>query len=431
MPSTLLNIALFVAEAAAYFAVMTALFRARRRFGIGLFFCALGAMHFLETYLAAVLYVGLPGGLVVSPGSAILFSGKLVMLLLVYIREDASTVRQPVYGLLFANLLMVGLVWLMRFHVVANVMAGAPPDFRFMDEMGGLMIWGTTLLFVDAILIVLLYEALGRWLSGAQTLRIVASAAAILTFDQVGFYLALHVFGGAPISVFWSGWLAKLAAAAFYGVLTGLYLRLFEARQVRGGRVRLVDVFDILTYRERYEALLRDSGHDAVTGLLDRGRFDRDGELAVNRAAERHRPVSLLIVDIDHFKRINDRYGHAAGDEALRRIAQELGDAVREGDRVYRYGGEEFIVICEGLPHKAALLAGERLRLGISSMVIGGIDMHITASVGVATSPKDGADLRSLFAVADARLYEAKFAGRDRVVGWRAPPPTESVLSFR
>jgi diguanylate cyclase (GGDEF)-like protein len=354
------------------------------------------------------------------------------MLLLVYIREDASTVRQPVYGLLFANLLMVGLVWLMRFHIVASVMAGgAPPDFRFMDEMGGLMLWGTTLLFVDAILIVLLYEALGRWLSGSQTLRIVASAAAILTLDQVGFYLALHVLGGAPLSVFWSGWLAKMAAAAFYGVLTGLYLRLFEGRQVRGARVRLVDVFDVLTYRERYEALLRDSGHDAVTGLLDRGRFDRDGETAMKRAAERHRPVSLLIVDIDHFKRINDRYGHAAGDEALRRIAQELGDAVREGDRVYRYGGEEFIVICEGLPHKAALLAGERLRLGVSSMVIGGIDMHITASVGVATGPEDGADLRSLFAIADARLYEAKFAGRDRVIGWRAPPPSESVLSFR
>lgn len=427
----LLNIALFVAEAAAYFAVMTALFRARRHFGIGLFFCALGAMHFLETYLAAVLYVDLPGGMVASPGSAVLFSGKLVMLLLVYIREDASTVRQPVYGLLFANLLMVGLVWLMRSHVVAPVMAGPPPDFRFMDEMGWLMIWGTTLLFVDAILIVLLYEALGRWLARSQTLRIVASAAAILTFDQAGFYLALHVFGGAPISVFWSGWLAKMTAAGFYGVLTGLYLKMFELRSARGSHVRLADVFDILTYRERYEALLRETGRDAVTGLLDRGRFDRDGELAVNRATERQRPVSLLIVDIDHFKRVNDRYGHAAGDEVLRRIAQELGDAVREGDRVYRYGGEEFIVICEGLPHKAALLAGERLRLGISSLAISGVDMHITASLGVATGPDDGVDLSSLFAVADARLYEAKFAGRDRVVGWRPPLPSESVLSFR
>ena len=178
MPA-LLNIVLFGVEATAYFAVMAMLFRGRRRYGIGLFFCALGAMHFLETYLAAVFYVALPWGLLASPGSVILFSGKLVMLLLVYIREDAATVRQPVYGLLFANLLMVGLAWLMRLHVMAPEVAMPAADFRFMDEMGGLMIWGTTLLFIDAILIVLLYEYLGRWLSGRMALRIVASASFI------------------------------------------------------------------------------------------------------------------------------------------------------------------------------------------------------------------------------------------------------------
>jgi len=418
MPA-LVNAMLFLVEAAAYFAVMATLFRARRRFGIGLFFCALGAMHFLETYLAAVLYVELPWGLLASPGSVVLFSGKLVMLLLVYIREDASTVRQPVYGLFLANLLMVGLVWLMRFHVMAPAAAMSAVDFRFMDEMGGLMIWGTTLLFVDAILIVLLYEYLGRWLAGSLALRIVASAAAILTLDQAGFYLALHVFGGAPLSVFWSGWIAKLVAAVFYGTLTAVYLRTFEHRRaLRSHQLRLVDVFDTLTYRERYEALLRETGRDAVTGLLDRGRFDRDAELAIGKATARGQPVSLLIIDVDHFKRINDRYGHAAGDEALRRIAEELSGAVRDGDSVYRYGGEEFIVICEGLPHRAAVLAGERLRLGVSALAIDGIDTPITASVGVATGPEDGADLRALFAAADARLYSAKSAGRDRVVGW-------------
>jgi diguanylate cyclase (GGDEF)-like protein len=426
MPA-LLNIVLLGVEATAYFAVMAMLFRGRRRYGIGLFFCALGAMHFLETYLAAVFYVALPWGLLASPGSVILFSGKLVMLLLVYIREDAATVRQPVYGLLFANLLMVALAWLMRLHVMAPEVAMPAADFRFMDEMGGLMIWGTTLLFIDAILIVLLYEYLGRWLSGRMALRIVASAAAILTFDQAGFYFALHAFGGAPLSVFWSGWIAKMAAAGFYGVLTALYLRRFEHRAARAGHVRLVDVFDVLTYRERYEALLRRTGRDAVTGLLDRGRFDRDAELAIGNAAARGQPVSLLIVDVDHFKRVNDRYGHAAGDEALRRIAEELSGAVRDGDQVYRYGGEEFMVVCEGLTHRAAVLAGERLRLGVAALVIDGIDMPITASVGVATGPQDGADLRALFAAADARLYSAKSAGRDRVVGWPALPSGESA----
>jgi diguanylate cyclase (GGDEF)-like protein len=387
-------------------------------------------MHFLETYLAAVLYVPLPFGMMVSPGSAILFSGKLVMLLLVYIREDASTVRQPIYGLFIGNLLMVGLVLLMRHHMLGAAPPGRAADFSFMDEMGWLMIWGTTLLFIDAILIVLLYERLGNWFAERQTLRILASTMTVLTFDQIGFFIALWLFAGVPASAFWGGWLGKMAAAAFY---SGLYLRHVELRRPsRGGRPRLTDVFDALTYRERYEALLRETGHDALTGLLDRGRFDREGDSAIKDAVTRHRPISLLVIDIDHFKRINDRHGHAMGDDALRKVAHEIGDGVREGDRVYRYGGEEFIVVCQGLPHKAAVLAGERLRLAISSVVIAGIDLPITASIGVATSPEDGGDLKALFETADARLYDAKFAGRDRVVGWTPPMPVDdSIVSFR
>jgi diguanylate cyclase (GGDEF)-like protein len=427
--AALLNLALFFAEAGLYFIVMTALFRARHRFGIGLFFCALGTMHFLETYLAAILYVPLPGGLMVSPGSAVLFSGKLLMLLLVYIREDAATVRQPIYGLLIGNFLMVGLVLLLRNHLVVPAVPDRLPDFAFMDEMGWLMVWGTTLLFIDAILIVLLYERTAKWLGERQTLRILVSSMVVLTLDQVGFFAALFIFLGVPLQVFWGGWIAKMGAAAVYSGLTGLYLHWGERqRPSRAEPPRLTDVFDTLTYRERYEALLRDAGRDALTGLLDRGRFDRDCALAVADAVTRCRPVSVLVVDIDHFKRVNDVHGHAAGDEALRVIARELAAAVRDGDGVYRYGGEEFVIVCDGLPHKAALLAGERLRLGVSLLKVKGVDVPITASVGVATCPEDGSDLTTLFATGDARLYQAKEADRDRVVGWSAPPMADQAV---
>ena len=86
---------------------------------IGMILLVLGVMHFLETYLASVFYVALPFGMV-SPGSAVLFSGKLVMLLLLYMKEDAATVRQPIYGLLLGNALMVGLVLLLRLHAIAQ-----------------------------------------------------------------------------------------------------------------------------------------------------------------------------------------------------------------------------------------------------------------------------------------------------------------------
>src|ERR1043165_6670917 len=152
------NLLLLAADAIVYFAVLAGLFRLRHRLGIGAFFCALGVMHFIETYLASIFYIGLPFGIVTSPGSSVLFAGKLLMLLLVYIREDARVVRQPIYGLLFGNLLMVALAALMRSHHVLALGPGRGADLGFLDEMGALMVWGTALLFFDCILIILLYE---------------------------------------------------------------------------------------------------------------------------------------------------------------------------------------------------------------------------------------------------------------------------------
>ncbi len=402
-----------MAEATLYFVVMTGLFRVRNRLGIGVFFAALGTMHFLETYLAAVLYVPILGGFVVSPGSIVLFSGKLVMLLLVYIREDAAVVRQPIYGLLLGNLLIVASVLLLRLHLPVAV-PGQIPALTFLDQTGWLMVWGTTLLFVDSILIILLYERSAAWLGNRVIPRILISAAAVLTFDQIGFFAALHFYVGARMEVLYGGWAAKMGAAAVYAVFAGLYLRFGESGRLT--RRKVGDVFEALTYRQRYEALLRQSGLDALTGLFDRGRFDHEGPRELRKAGSA-RPTSLLVIDVDHFKGVNDRYGHAIGDETLRRIARELDEATRADDRVYRYGGEEFIVLCQGLPHAAAVLAAERLRLCIASLSIAGIAERITISVGVATAPEDGADLRSLFETADLRLYAAKADGRDRVRG--------------
>jgi len=124
-------------------------------------------------------------------------------------------------------------------------------------------------------------------------------------------------------------------------------------------------------------------------------------------------------VDVDHFKSINDRFGHAAGDEALRRIADLLSGSLRQDDKFFRYGGEEFVVLCHRLDHSSALGLAERLRRAIEGADLSAPGDTVTISVGVATAPDDGGDLDSLFATADARLYAAKDAGRNRVVGDR------------
>ena len=310
---TALNALLMVVEACAYFSVLAVLFRARNRFGIGTFFCALGVMHFLETYLASILYVPLPLGIVASPGSTVLFTGKLMLLLLVYIREDALVVRQPICGLLLGNVLLLALAALMRLHG-AGMLEGHAADFGFLNEMGALIVWGTLILFADCIMMILLYERLRRVFGRHLLPRIALTGALILTFDQGAFFCGLHYLTGAPLSVLFGGWAAKMAAAAIYAGLGAVYLRFVELpRRTDKRPPRLGDVFDLLTYRERYEDLMASSGRDALTGALDRGRLEREGRHRVARggvvrpaadpAHSRHRPLQELQRPLRSYRR--------------------------------------------------------------------------------------------------------------------------------
>jgi len=411
------NALLLVADALIYFTVLAALFRARHRIGIGAFFCALGVMHFLETYLASILYVSLPFDIVASPGSTVLFTGKLMLLLLVYIREDAVVVRQPIYGLLIGNLLLFALAFLTRQHGAETLAANRHADFGFLDEMGALMVWGTLILFADCIMMILIYERSRAFLGGRVLARLALTGALVLSFDQVAFYAGLCFLTGAPLAVLFGGWVSKMAAVAIYSGLGAAYLRWVELPRRRKKRPpRLVDVFDLLTYRERYEDLLARSGRDALTGALDRGRLEYHGRKSVEEAALAGRPLSLLIIDIDHFKSFNDRFGHAAGDVVLLRIARIVMATVGSDNSVFRYGGEEFVVIAENLARAPALALGERIRRDIACHMDGDGPL-VTVSIGLATCADDASDYDGLFECADRRLYMAKSAGRNCVVG--------------
>ena len=207
------NALLLAGDAILYFAVLSALFRARARLGIGAFFCALGVMHFLETYLASILYVSLPFNIVTSPGSTVLFTGKLFMLLLLYIREDAVVVR-PIYGLLFGNVLLFALAYIMRHHNLVSLRPGRAADFAFLNEMGALMVWGTAILFFDCIIMILLYERSRGWFRVRIFPRLALCGVLVLTFDQVAFFAGLHMLTGAGTEVLVGGWIAKMAAVA-------------------------------------------------------------------------------------------------------------------------------------------------------------------------------------------------------------------------
>ncbi len=410
------GVLLLVSQGVIYFAVMAALFRARRVLGMGAFLCALGVMHFLETYLATVFFIELPFG-VVSPGSTVLFSGKLAIILLVYIREDAETVRQPIYGLLIGNFLMVALVLTLRLYSAPLRLSGYNPDLALVDQMGVLMVWGTALLFVDAIAIILLYERLHRAIPNSLALRVGLSLAAILTFDQISFFSGLHVVTGAPWAALFGGWVAKMGASIFYAALIVAYLGYAERRFEELGPASVADIFSRLTYRRKYEQLLQTANRDAVTGAMTRAHFETTGARAVAESLASGRPLSIALIDVDEFKRINDAHGHITGDAVLRLLVDTVRSQVRADDLIFRYGGDEFVILCENTPHAAAIELAERIRRATCARIAEKLSIHATLSIGVATCPDDARDLTALIAHADSHLYRAKRAGRDVVVG--------------
>ncbi len=417
------NILLLLCEAVVYFTVMAGLLYGRRRFGLGLFVCAIGVMHFLETYLASVFYIQLPFGQL-SPGSTILFSGKLMMILMLYIKEDARIVRQPIYGLLIGNFLIVGLVMILRNHTVAALSPERLPDMSFIDEIGWLMVWGTALLFIDSIAIILLYERLGGWLRNLPFLRLSISGAAVLSFDQLGFYTALHIYSGAPFEAMIGGWAAKMGAALVFAVMIIAYLRFVERESpaadhpLKDRKIR--EVFHTLTFRERYEDLLQQTGRDTLTGVFNRRKLEYITARAFDREISPNTPLSLLAIDVDRFKSVNDQHGHKTGDEVLRRLAQTLSGGLRAEDHLFRFGGEEFVAICPNLSPAAAAVVAERLRDAVHRRSEGDL-FGATISIGVATAPMEAKDYDTLFTCADERLYAAKRRGRNRVVSAYSP----------
>ncbi|WP_262030750.1 sensor domain-containing diguanylate cyclase [Microvirga sp. Mcv34] len=165
---------------------------------------------------------------------------------------------------------------------------------------------------------------------------------------------------------------------------------------------------------------------DGLTSIANRRAFDQALERAIRRAHRTTEPLSLLLLDLDHFKALNDTAGHQAGDEVLRRFAGVLAQAARRPDDVAaRYGGEEFALILPATDQMGALEVAQRLRENLAAAEIRhprGIDGLVTVSIGAVTGdPAANISAEMLVSAADGRLYEAKRAGRNRVVGGSLP----------
>ena len=159
---------------------------------------------------------------------------------------------------------------------------------------------------------------------------------------------------------------------------------------------------------------------DPLTGLNNRRSFDHAAQQMVGVAIRHHRPLSVLMLDIDFFKKVNDTYGHGVGDQVLARMAQVCRQSIRSTDLLARFGGEEFCLLFPETPADDAKLLAERLRQDISALVFeaAGQTFSITASLGISECFGEGDSLESLLERSDAALYQAKKAGRNRAVIW-------------
>jgi diguanylate cyclase (GGDEF)-like protein len=158
---------------------------------------------------------------------------------------------------------------------------------------------------------------------------------------------------------------------------------------------------------------------DGLTQVYTRGFLELQLPLEIERATRNGEPLAMLVVDLDDFKQINDRHGHEAGDRVLRDFGGVLRETLRRVDLVFRYGGEEFVVLLPRLDEESALRAAERVRLAVAEHAFLAVDdappLCVTASIGGALYPRDAVSERSLFREADAACYRSKRDGKNRV----------------
>jgi diguanylate cyclase (GGDEF)-like protein len=199
------------------------------------------------------------------------------------------------------------------------------------------------------------------------------------------------------------------------------FIPLVHEGEVKAVSIAIIDATDTYESQTRLDetlaALAAQSERDSLTGVYNRRKLGEVLDNELQRARRYQQKLSVLMFDIDHFKRVNDTHGHLVGDEAIRHVAKNAVSTLRATDFVARYGGEEFVALLPGVELDGATIAAERLREAATKpfAALGETPLGVTISIGVTSARADTADAKMLLSEADQALYASKQSGRNRV----------------
>jgi diguanylate cyclase (GGDEF)-like protein len=397
------------------FATMLFAFWARRFIGLAPLFMVLGINEGFKYSSTSQVTLQLYGA-DVFPSGAIFFSASLTMALVLYVREGVGAVR-PVAWCIAACGLFSGIV---------NELLLLLWNHDTQSQIASTLIWrqlvGTCLLFVDIIALIVLTA---RWRQSMNVwLAMFLVSSLIVAID--GFvYSALAVSAKSllmdtTIKIGFVSLFLGMAWAYFHWIEKHSFTRAVEAFDDATIKEETVDLLSALTLRHNSSELFRDIYQDELTGAYNRrflkSWFPEQAKIDANRGLS----TGLLLIDVDYFKQVNDRYGHAVGDVVLKHIVARMRTRVRRGDAIVRWGGEEFVIVMPSVETHELESAAQALCLLIqdSPLLLDEKDtLALTITIGVAMSDeREGLDLSNLLDIADKRLYQGKRNGRNQVV---------------
>jgi diguanylate cyclase (GGDEF)-like protein len=342
----------------------------------------------------------------------LLATGVYFSILLVFLSRGVDETRRLVFGLFFSTGAVFALLWVIGFEVAAVFY---PP----------IIVTRLLILLAGSILVVFIHSKLYQSVPRAPAFALILMALLGATFIDAFLMWVTSPLTAmiperaeAPPSTF-AQLLVRGGFAVWFSIGLSLVSRFRNVQATELATGRPFSLLNFITYRQQYEIARNIAITDELTSLYNRRHFNEVFPREVERAKRYDQPLSLAFVDIDFFKRFNDTYGHSAGDTVLVDVARVLTENSRDIDIIFRYGGEEFVILLPSTSKTGAVVAMNKLRELVSQIDIsrfGTQIQRVTISVGIATCPGETSTGDELVIRADKRLYSAKSRGRNQVV---------------